>query len=371
MIGRQLAVIGGGVAGHKIAFAMRETMAVTLIDPKTYFEIPMAFPRLLVEPDALRARLPYRDFLSGARHIQGHATAIADGALTVALHNGCNEHLAFDHAVIAVGSRYCDPLIKAEAPTEKERADEIIAAHTHIKKARSVVIAGGGAVGIEVAGELVETLPMVKVTLVHAGPKLLEIAPTKFSGWAMAFLRSRHVECVLGDPVVSPAVGTQPTDGVVVTALGRRIAADAVVWAVGIKPATEFVATSWPEDVEPDGRIKVDRFLRLEGHPSVFAIGDTTNLAEGRFGLIARFHGNSVVANLKRLAHAPDPKQAKLRPYWPKTPGSMLGRMMIVTLGRRGGLSSLPFGQFRAPFIAREIKAKDMLVGLYRKGVGL
>lgn len=370
MTSQRLAVIGGGIAGHRIAFAMRQRMEVTLIDPKTYFEIPMALPRLLVEPDALRARLPYQDFLSGARFIQGRATAISDGAVTVACHQGGEQQIDFDHAVVAVGSRYSDPLIKAEACTEAERADEIASMHAHLAKARHVVIVGGGAVGIEIAGELAETLPNLEVTLLHSGPRLLEAAPSKFSGWATEFLRKRNIAYVLGDPVISPAIGNQPTDGFVATASGRRVAADAVVWAVGIKPATEFVVASWPGAVEPDGRIKVDRFLRVEGHPSVFAVGDTTNLTEARFGLIARFHSNSVIANLQTLARATDANPARLRPYRPKTRTSPFGRVMIVTLGRRDGLTSLPFGQLRAPFIARQLKAKDMLVGLYRRGVG-
>ncbi|MCC2654524.1 MAG: hypothetical protein K0Q60_4690, partial [Microvirga sp.] len=55
---KRLAVIGGGMAGHVIAHAMQDTMNVSLIDPKTYVEVPMAVPRLLVEPDALPARIP-------------------------------------------------------------------------------------------------------------------------------------------------------------------------------------------------------------------------------------------------------------------------------------------------------------------------
>jgi hypothetical protein len=44
--------------------------------------------------------------------------------------------------------------------------------------------------------------------------------------------------------------------------------------------------------------------------------------------------------------------------------------MMIVTLGRKDGLTSLPFGQFRTSFMARTIKSRDMLVGMSRKAVG-
>ena len=44
---------------------------------------------------------------------------------------------------------------------------------------------------------------------------------------------------------------------------------------------------------------------------------------------------------------------------------------MIVTLGRRDGQSFPPFSQFRASFIAREMKAKTMFVDKYRKAVRL
>ena len=65
------------------------------------------------------------------------------------------------------------------------------------------------------------------------------------------------------------------------------------------------------------------------------------------------------------------PASVKLTPYKPKIPGKGLGKLMVVTLGRRDGLTSLPFGQFRAPFMARNMKSENMFVAKYRKAVGL
>ncbi|MBA5638682.1 hypothetical protein H3H37_16600 [Duganella sp. LX20W] len=70
MLKKKLVVIGGGSAGHKIAYLLQDTLDVTLVDPKTYFEVPMALPRLLVEPNALSAQIRYQDFLPGVRHVQ-------------------------------------------------------------------------------------------------------------------------------------------------------------------------------------------------------------------------------------------------------------------------------------------------------------
>ena len=371
MIRRAVLVIGGGAAGSLIAYQLRESADVTLVDPKTYWEVPMAVPRLLVEPGVLQARMRYDSFLGTGRHVQGKVMALGDGDARVALEGGGDRTLAFDYAVVASGSAYLDPLIKAQATTEAARAAELQAMHQRLRQARSVVVAGGGPVGVETAAELRETFPKLKVTVVHAGPSLLDRAPSKFPRWAAGTLSVRGVDVILGDTVTVPAIGQQPAGGKVQTAGGRVLDADIVIWAAGIKPATAFVAASWPDTVQQDGQIKVDGFLRLEGHPTIFVAGDVTNLPEGRLAIIGGLHAKSVVGNLKALLAAADAASARLKPYKPALPGKGMGRMMIVTLGRTDGLTSLPFGQFRAGFLARKIKSRDMLVGMSRKALGL
>ena len=337
MIKKTVLVIGGGATGHKIAYQLRSAAQVMLVDPKTYWEVPMAVPRLLVEPDGLPARMRYDSFLGGATLVQGKVRALADGNAHVVLNNGSEQTLTFDYAVIATGSSYFDPLIKAQAPTEAERSAEINAMHEQLRKATSVVVVGGGPVGIETAAELRETFPELAVTVVHGVPKLLENAPGKFSGWAENTLGPKNVNFVLDDLVNDPAPGLQPRDGKVRTASGLTIDADVVIWAAGTKPVTDFVSASWPASVQADGLLKVDCFLRLEGHPHVFAAGDVTNLPEGRLAIIGGLHVKSIVSNLKALLISSTPESVKLKPYKPAIPNKGMGKMMILTLGRKIG----------------------------------
>jgi apoptosis-inducing factor 2 len=186
----RLVIIGGGMAGHLIAHATQSSMKVTLIDPKTYVEVPMAVPRLLVEPEALPARIPYADSLPNVRLVRGHATAIADSSVEVTAADESVETVPFDYAVIATGSRYLDPLIKATAGTEAERHAEIVAAHRSYRTTRNVLVVGGGPVGVEIAAEFVESFPAVKVAIIEMGGKLLQAAPKQVR-WLGAKLPSR------------------------------------------------------------------------------------------------------------------------------------------------------------------------------------
>ncbi|QIZ50518.1 hypothetical protein DWG24_06835 [Dickeya zeae] len=368
---KTVVIIGGGAAGHQIAYQLRDAARVMLVDPKTYWEVPMALPRLLSDPKSLPARIPYSSFLGAAQHIQGRVTALSDTTAKVTLNNGQEKLITFHYAVIATGSASLDPLIKAQTLTEADRAAEIQAFHDKLRKAHSVVIVGAGPVGVETAAELRETLPRLNVTVVHSKQQILTTAPGKFAGWAETDLKNKGVRLVLGETVTSPAVGEQPADGKVIISSGQTLSAEAVIWATGTRPVTSFVADSWPDAVQPDGLVRVDRYLRVAGHPAIFAVGDVTNLPENRLAIVAGLHVKSVVANLKRLIDAPALSQISLKPYKPTVPGKGMGKLMIVSLGRHDGLSSLPFGQFRASFFARKIKSHDMLVGMSRKAVGL
>ncbi len=47
-------IVGATIAGHKIAYELQHGADVTLVDPKDFFQIPMALPGQLVAPGELR-----------------------------------------------------------------------------------------------------------------------------------------------------------------------------------------------------------------------------------------------------------------------------------------------------------------------------
>ncbi len=73
------------------------------------------------------------------------------------------------------------------------------------------------------------------------------------------------------EKIVSQSEDSKLADGVVVN--GTTLPCDFVIMGVGVAPATEFLKGSGIQ-IEKDGGIRVDEYLRVRHVPDVYAIGD-------------------------------------------------------------------------------------------------
>ena len=139
------------------------------------------------------------------------------------------------------------------------------------------MIIGGGPTGVELAAEIVVDFPEKKVTIVHKGSRLLEYIGAKASRKTLKWFKSRKVDVKLEQSVDLNTF----TDGnrTYQTSLGKTIEADTHFVCIG-KP----VGSAWlretilRDDLDADGRIKVDEYLRVKGRSNIYAIGDITNV---------------------------------------------------------------------------------------------
>jgi NADPH-dependent 2,4-dienoyl-CoA reductase/sulfur reductase-like enzyme len=72
------------------------------------------------------------------------------------------------------------------------------------------------------------------------------------------------------EKIVSSEENPSQAGGVIVN--GQTIPADLVIMGVGVAPASDFLKNSGIE-LERDGGVKVDEFLRVESLNNVYAIG--------------------------------------------------------------------------------------------------
>jgi NADH dehydrogenase len=149
----------------------------------------------------------------------------------------------------------------------------------------TMVIAGGGPTGVEIAGALAEmkrfVLPMdypeldfspMSIIVVEGASRLLQSMSEIASQKSLKYLNDMGVDVVLERQV-------RDFDGMnVLLSDGSSIPAQTLVWAAGIKGAT--VEGLDQESITRGNRVLVDRYCRVKGHDNIFAIGDLACMIE-------------------------------------------------------------------------------------------
>ena len=201
----------------------------------------------------------------------------------------------------------------------------------------NVVIVGGGATGVEVAGALSEmknfVLPkdypdmpssLMNIYLIEAGPRLLPAMSPPTSAHVESFLRTMGVNVLLNKMV------TDYQNHRVILKDGTQIATRTFIWVSGV--AGEEVGNLDPKFVGRGRRIVVNAHNQVEGLDNVFAIGDQCIMPEGdpnwkgghpQLAQVAIQQGKLLARNLQALE-----KGKKLKPFRYKNLGAM------ATVGR-------------------------------------
>ena len=77
-----------------------------------------------------------------------------DNTISVELPDGKTEVMAFDFLVLCTGFSYASPIKNEKSVSIKDRSKDLDDFYEKVKNAKSILVAGGGIVGCEVAGEL-------------------------------------------------------------------------------------------------------------------------------------------------------------------------------------------------------------------------
>jgi len=289
-------VVGGGFAGMSAVRALRKApVDITLLDRHVY----NTFQPLLYQVataglnagDITYFLRSVRARQKNVRFVKGAVTGVNAAEHCVTLENGV--HMSYDYLVLGAGvtTNYFGVPGAAENAlamyTRKQAlivrdklfADVEAAAATGHPADLRVVVVGGGATGVEMAGALAEmrneTLrtiypeldtSRVHIMLVEMGPHVLAPFAPKLRDYAAEQLRKRDV-----DLRMSTSVKEVRPDAVVVDG-GEVVPASMVIWATGV--TVHEVVNGWGLPQGRGGRIKVRDDLRVEGHDDIFAAGD-------------------------------------------------------------------------------------------------
>ena len=288
---QRLVVIGNGMAGCR---AVEEVLgrdpgryAVTIFgaEPRVNYNRIMlspvlagekAFDDIVINDDAW-----YAD--NGITLVCGDPVVAIDRATqTVVSRSGRVE--PYDRLLIATGS---DPVIipvpghdLAGVVTfrDLDDVDRMLAA---AEKGGSAVVIGGGLLGLEAAHGL--SLRGMQVTVVHLMPTLMERQLDEAAGYLLkSELERRGQTIVTGGDTAEILERDGHVAGVRLKD-GREFAADIVVMAVGIRPATGLAKAA---GLEVERGILVDDHM-VTSDPAIMAVGECVQHRGACYGLVA------------------------------------------------------------------------------------
>ena len=264
----RVVVVGASFAGLYAAKGLRAVADVILIDASDEWEYtPSVHEVLGGRRTADTILTSFVDVLPGVEFVKGVAVAADESEVRVEL-GGEMKRVPYDHLIISVGCSYARP-IKA-ALTESDRRAQLAGAQSELGDASSVLVVGGGAVGVEVAGELAVNCA---VTLTAQEDELVGDLPEAARRYALQSLRAQNVRVLLN--------GEE-----------ERGSFDAHIKCYGARPRTGWLATFVDRDAR--GFVSVDGHYRTSVK-NVWAAGDcVAKDAEQYLAAYAHFEGEYV-----------------------------------------------------------------------------
>lgn len=368
---KRVVIVGGGLGGLRLAEDLYGSgMQVVLIDKNNFHQFPPLIYQIAsagIDPSSIsfpfrqifRKRKDFYFRMAEARMVDSEKKilqtsigkidydylVLASGATTNFFGNKNIEEWAIPMKTVPEAMGLRNALLSnferaLTCATEEERQELL-----------NVVIVGGGATGVEIAGALAEmrryVIPydypdmdssLMHIYLIEAGDRLLAGLSQESSQKAYEFLKSMGVDIQFGKIV------TDYRDHKVIMKDGTEIPTRTFLWVSGIR------ANAMPGiDESHMGRgfrFKVDEYNRIPGVEDVFAIGDqclqTSDAAypngHPQVAQVAIQQAKNLAKNLKRIVRGAD--SSELTAFHYKNLGSM------ATIGRNKAVVEI--GKFRS-----------------------
>ncbi len=313
---KKIIILGGGFAGAYCARNLEKKFEVTLIDAKDYFEFTPAVLRTIVEPDHIhKIQVLHSQYLHRASIIKEEVKSITPTAVRIK-----SASLPYDYLLLCSGSTYNTP-IKEKNLVITSRAEELREYAQKLKEAHTVLIIGGGLVGVELAAEIVLAYPAKKITVVHAKSELMERNPAQARQYAQKFLEQKGIQMMFNERVVSFGKKGYATDK------GNILTTDLTFLCTGIKPNYEYMEKYCSTSLNERQNICVNSFLQVQGYQHIFAAGDITNVPEEKTAQNSEKQAEVVVRNIYHLERNEVMEEYHSEP-----------RVMVISLGKWDGV---------------------------------
>jgi len=368
---KRIVIVGAGFAGLKLAQKLAHTdFQVVILDKNNYHMFqPLLYQVATAALSPSAVSFPLRRIFHKTDNIVFRMAVVKEvDKKNRQVHTNLGT-ISYDYLVLSQGAntnyfgnaniqKFCAPMkstsealyIRNKIISNYERAVNL-GREEERKPIMNVVIVGGGATGVELAGSIAElrnkVLPRdypqlsfknMRVILIESGNSLLSGLLPKSRQKALEYLLDLGVEVMLNTRV-------EDYDGLIVKLKDKEpITTLTLLWAAGIK-ANSLIGVE-PEQRAPNGRLLVDEFNRLVEEKDIFVLGDQCLQTEEKFP-----NGHPQVAQvaIQQAANLAKNFKAELKnkewkPFRYKDLGSM------ATVGKSMAVVDLPFVSFHGFF---------------------
>lgn len=317
MRGRRVVILGGGFCGSILAKKLDQLDAfeTILIDENGWFEFYPSLPKVLTDIDLKsNIRVGLDSFLSDTEVIEEEVEEVNPEYVKTS-----QNKVDFDYLVICLGADYPIRLENKEDVFTLNNIANSTMLSRRVHESESVLIIGGGLIGVEAASELADNTEK-ELTLVHPHDRLIDRNPEGASRYAEKFLEKRGVRLIFDDKVVE-------NEEYFHTQNEKTIQADTAIWCGGLGFDKSIFHGFDDLIFSEKGGLEVDEHLRLNGHDRIFVGGDITSVEEEKTGHNADRHAGMIYRNI--LKHS---KDKKLSSYGKRE------FPLVISLGRMDGI---------------------------------
>lgn len=370
MTKKKIVVVGCGFGGLQFIKNLRKNMFdILLIDKVNHHQFQPLFYQVAasqIEPATIS--FPLRKIFQNRKDVRIRLTNVKSVDAKQKVVETAVGDYPYDYLVIATGSRtnyFNNSEIEENSLSLKSTFNAMTIRNKTLMNFEkilfkgdedglyNIVIVGGGATGVELAGAFAEmkkeVLPKdypninsnkINVYLLEGSDHTLSSMSSYAQKYSEEYLLKMGV-------IVKTGVFVKQYDGETVTlSNGDSINSENVIWSAGVKG--NAIAGIPHELLLPSGRIKVDRINRVETLDSVFAIGDVAYMETEKYpkghpqlANVAIGQAKNLSKNLHRIV---DGKNDKLKYYEYRNLGTM------ATVGRNKAVVDLPFIKFKGRF---------------------
>ncbi|KAH7391751.1 hypothetical protein BKA66DRAFT_25789 [Pyrenochaeta sp. MPI-SDFR-AT-0127] len=316
---KNILILGGSYAGistaHRILKSKTglEPFKITLVSPNTHFYWNIASPRGII-PGQLTDEQLFQPIANGFDHystgnfefIQGSADSMdLEGQNMVIDSSGGKMILHYDFLIVATGTRMRE-MVPFKGIGSTEQTKELL--HDFQKKvqnAKTIVVAGAGVTGVEIAGELsYEYGGEKQITLLSSTSTIIHEAPPSVSNLATTALKDLQVSITYNTKVLKSSLLPKGGQELMLSS-GETILADLYIPTFGLLPNSSYIPAHF---LNATGFVTVDENLNIKGTTNVWALGDVADVEYCQFASCNRqsIHvAKSIVAALNGRTTAP------------------------------------------------------------------